>query len=438
MADPMSVKAAEDAVYRRVAWRLIPFLMLCYTTAYLDRVNVGFAKLGMMSELGLNEAVYGLGAGIFFIGYFIFEVPSNLMLHRMGARRWIARIMISWAVASAACAWIEGAASFYILRFLLGVAEAGFFPGIILYLTYWFPAARRGQIISLFMVAIPLAGLIGGPVSGFIMNQFDGVGGWSGWRWMVLLEAAPALVLGLMVPFVLSSRVEEARWLSPGEREIIVRDLARDQDGGGMDHARLRDLFLDRRLLKFAFIYFCCIMGQYGITFWLPSLIAQIGRISPLMIGLYSALPYGCAVVAMVALGRLSDRTGERRWFVIGPLLAGAASIALIPQLSGQLGLSLALLCVAAAVTLSATPLFWNLPTAMLQGTAAAAGIAAINSIGNLAGFASPLLVGWINDRTGSGSAGMTALALALLAGAIATWWSTSARNAAPVSHSPV
>jgi MFS family permease len=411
--------AAAESTYRKVAWRLLPFLMVCYVVAYLDRVNVGFAKLAMGADLQLSEAVYGLGAGIFFIGYFLFEVPSNVLLHKLGARTWIARIMITWALVSASCSLINGPTFFYIARFVLGVAEAGFFPGIILYLTYWFPSARRGQIIATFMMAIPLAGLVGAPLSGLIMDRFDGLAGWAGWRWMFLIEAAPALLLGLAVPAMLTSRVSEAAWLAPEERSRIAADLAAEQGAAPKAHARIRDLFTDPLLLRFAFIYFCCIMGQYGVTFWLPSMVATVAKgASNLTVGLISALPYACAVVVMALAGRNSDRTGERRWHLIVMLIVGAAAIALAPFATDGAVLPVILLCVAAAAILTATPLFWNLPTATLAGTAAAVGIAAINSLGNLAGFLSPFMVGWINERTGAAAAGMAILAFVLLVGA--------------------
>jgi D-galactonate transporter len=417
---PVDGEANRARLYRKVAFRLIPFLMICYAVAYLDRVNVGFAKLGMSADLGLSEAAFGLGAGIFFIGYFMFEVPSNVLLHKLGARTWIARIMVTWAVVSAACALMNGPIYFYVARFLLGIAEAGFFPGIILYLTYWFPSARRGQIIAVFMMAIPLAGLIGGPLSGLIMQQFDGLAGWAGWRWMFAVEAVPALLLGLAVPFMLDSRVADARWLSPEERAAIESDLESDQKGVSKAHARLRDLVTDPTLLRMALIYFCCIMGQYGITFWLPTLISNVAKgSSSLTVGLLSALPYACAIVVMALAGRNSDRTGERRWHLITMMVVGAFAIAASPLVSGAGEVvSVLALCLAAAAILTATPLFWNLPTASLTGAAAAVGIAAINSLGNLAGFLSPFLVGWINDLTGSAVAGLIFLAIILIGGA--------------------
>ncbi len=420
----VAVRDPDAVLYRRIALRLLPFLMLCYACAYLDRVNVGFAKLGMAQELRFSEAIYGAGAGIFFIGYFLFEVPSNAILHRVGARTWIARIMISWAVLSAACALVQGQVSFYVARFLLGAAEAGFFPGVILYLTYWFPAARRGQIIALFMVAIPLSGLFGAPLSGAIMEALDGVGGHSGWRWMLGMEALPALLLGLSVPFVLSSRPADARWLSDADKALLETNLAADLPNagttGGEEERRIRDVLVDPVVLRFALIYFCCIMGQYGVTFWLPALVRAAGAQSTWLVGAYSAIPYGAAVVTMVLTGRYSDRTGERRGPVAICSLAGAAGLILTSLAGTHLGLALLGLSLAAAGLLTTAPVFWTLPTALLRGSAAAVGIAAINSVGNLGGFVSPMLVGWLNDRTGFSMAGLWALAMISAIGAVA------------------
>ena len=427
-------EAQADAVYRKVKWRLIPFLMACYVVAYLDRVNVGFAKLGMSDELGIGEAAYGLGAGIFFIGYFLFEIPSNMALHRFGARRWIARIMISWAVVSAACAFIGGPTSFYVLRFLLGVAEAGFFPGIILYVSYWFPSSRRGEMIALFMVAIPLAGIVGGPLSGLIMQGMDGTAGWRGWRWMFLIEAIPAVVLGCLVPRMLPSRPAEADWLDSSERAQIEQDLADDEPEGVRHHASIRDIFGDPQIMRLALIYFGCIMGQYGFTFWLPTMIDDISGGSPLVVGLFSVLPYACAAVTMLLVGRSSDRTGERRWHLILPLLVGAGALIFTPMAQNPVP-AIALLCLAAAATLTASPLFWNLPTAFLRGSAAAVGIAAINSVGNLAGFVSPLLIGWISGTTGSRTTATAVLAMILVIAALAVF--SGSRSSAKVPPVP-
>lgn len=412
----------DDALYRAVTWRFLPFLMVCYAAAYLDRINVGIAKLGMSRDLALSDAVYGAGAGIFFLGYFLFEVPSNAMLHKVGARLWIARIMISWAIVSGACAFVQGPISFYVARFFLGVTEAGFFPGVILYLTYWYPAARRGRIIAFFMTAIPIAGLIGTPLSGAIMSALDGAAGWGGWRWMFLIEALPAFILGWAVPFVLDSRIQHARWLSDQDKARLIANLSADTLTEGASHHSFRDIVANPAVIRFAAIYFCCIMGQYGITFWLPTLIAGIGHSSAWLVGLLATLPYGCAVVTMLLVGSHSDRVGERRWHLILPLGIGAVFLALAPVAGSSMTFSIVIMSIAAAGVLTATPLFWNLPTAVLSGVSAAIGIAAINSVGNLAGFVSPMLVGWLSGRTGSIALGMWMLSALLLVGAWLTF----------------
>ncbi len=410
---------SEDRIYRRVTGRLIPFLMLCYVVAYLDRVNVGFARLQMLRDLRFSETVYGLGAGVFFLGYFLFEVPSNLILHRVGARAWIARIMITWGIISGACLWITTPAMFYLLRFLLGVAEAGFYPGIILYLTRYYPAERRARVIALFMSAIPLSGVFGSPLSGWIMESFNGSGGWAGWQWMFLLEAIPAVLLGLAVFFYLSDDIRSTRWLDEEEKKILEKNI--DRDSAGMKaHASLFALFRDGRIWSMSAIYFCCVMGQYGLTLWMPTLIQAAGAVSLLHIGMLTAIPYIAAVLAMILLGQSADRRRERRYHLALPMLFGAAGLMASVWAGDRTGLAVLCLSVAAGGILSSAPLFWSLPTSFLRGVSAAAGIAAINSVGNLAGFASPYLMGWLKDLTGNTAAGMYILAAILTAGALA------------------
>jgi D-galactonate transporter len=408
---------AESAAYAKVTWRLLPFLMICYVVAYLDRVNVGFAKLQMLQDLQFSETVFGLGAGVFFIGYFLFEVPSNIVLHRVGARIWIARIMITWAVISGAFMFVRTPAAFYFMRFLLGIAEAGFFPGIILYLTYWYPAARRARIVTTFMTAIPLSGVFGGPLSGWIMQSFAGVQGLAGWQWMYLIEAVPAILLGLAVLVYLDDGIRGARWLSEGEKRLLENRIEQDA-AGKAEHATLRALFADRRVWLMSIIYFCCVMGQYGLTFWMPTLIKAAGIQGVLDIGLFTAIPYSAAVIAMILLGKSSDRHAERRWYLAAPMLLGAIGLVGSALAGGNTVLAIAFLTLAAAGVISAAPLFWSLPTAFLGGTAAAAGIAAINSLGNLAGFASPYLIGWLKDLTHSTNVGMYTLAAIVVIGA--------------------
>jgi D-galactonate transporter len=408
---------AAAAAYRKVTWRLLPFLMLCYVVAYLDRVNVGFARLQMLSDLGFSETVYGLGAGMFFIGYFTFEVPSNIILHRIGARTWIARIMITWGIVSALFMFIKTPLSFYALRFVLGVAEAGFFPGIILYLTYWFPSDRRGRMISLFMMAIPLSGIFGGPVSGWIMTTFAGKAGLAGWQWLFLLEAAPALVVGAIVLLYLDNGIRSAKWLNDEEKTLLERRLAEDS-AHIQPHGSLRAVLADRRVVLMCAIYFTIVMGQYGLTFWMPTLIQAAGVSGTLKIGMFTAIPYGAGAIAMVFFGRSADRRRERRWHAASAMLIGAAGLTSSAIAGTHTALAILFLTIAATGVFSCAPLFWSLPTAFLSGAAAAAGIAAINSIGNLAGFVSPYVVGWLKDLTHSTQAGMFAVSAVLDAGA--------------------
>ncbi|HEY6852735.1 MAG TPA: MFS transporter, partial [Gemmatimonadales bacterium] len=418
-AAPRAARSIEEGAYRKVASRLVPFLMICYVGNYLDRVNVGFAKLQMLSDLRFSETVYGLGAGIFFLGYFLFEVPSNLILHRVGARIWIARIMLSWGILSACMLLVRQPWHFYTVRFLLGVAEAGFFPGIILYLTYWFPGARRARIIALFMAAIPLSGLIGNPISGWIMQSAHGLHGLAGWQWMFLAEAIPSVVLGICVLFYLDNGIGEARWLSEPEKAVLQRNIAEERSSIA-PHPSIRAIFADRRVWHMVLVYFTCLMGQYAISFWLPTLIKSAGVKSVLDVGLVSAIPYGATIAAMIVLGRSSDRRRERRWHVAGPLLAGAVGLVGCALAKDHTAASVAALTVAAAGGMASVPLFWNMPTAILTGVAAAAGIAAINALGSVAGFVSPYLMGWLKDRTHTDVSGLLVLAAVLIVGAMA------------------
>lgn len=396
----------RKSAYRKIAFRLMPFLMLCYFCAYLDRVNVGFAKLQMMSDLQFSEAVYGLGAGIFFIGYFLCEVPSNIVLHKVGARRWIARIMITWGILSGCFAFVQTEWQFYTLRFLLGVAEAGLAPGLLLYLTYWFPSYRRARMTVLWFIAIPISGMIGGPLSGLIMDRMSGVHGWFGWQWMFVIEAIPTVLVGLLVLAVLKDSVQDANWLTQDEKNLVKQELAQDnQHKEG--HASVKEFIADKRLWLLAGIYFCVVMGQYAITFWLPTLIRNSGISDNWHIGLLTSLPYMCAIVVMILAGRSGDHFQERRWHLIIPMCAGALALTFATLFASNLTLSLICLCIAASGVLTASSLFWMLPTNFLGGVSAAAGIAAVNSFANLAGFCSPYLIGWITTNTGSNAIGM-------------------------------
>ena len=413
----LAAPASETSVYRKITWRIMPFIVVCYLFAYLDRVNVGFAKLKMMSDLGFSDAIYGLGAGIFFIGYFIFEVPSNLILHRVGARRWIARIMITWSIISAMTLFVTTPLQFYIVRFLLGIAEAGFSPGIMLYLTYWFPAKKRGFALGFYYIAIPLAGVIGGPVSGLILEHFESSTIMKGWQWLFLLEAVPSLLAGIAVLWLMVDKPEQARWLSDSEKAEVSADLRRE-DSDKVVHTSSRQFLKDINIWKLCAVYFMTIIGLYGISFWLPSIVKNSGIASVELIGWISAIPYLVAVPTIILTGISADRTRRRRLHFAVALVIGAAGLAL----SGYVGQSpvaaVIWLSVGTAGMLSALSLFWGVPCTFLAGTSAAAGIATINCIGNLAGFVSPYMVGWLNVLTGNPAIGLYAVAACMLVGA--------------------
>lgn len=404
--------AFEAKTYGRVTRRLIPFLFLCYIVAYLDRVNVGFAKLQMLEDLRFSDAVYGFGAGIFFAGYFLFEVPSNIVLHRVGARIWIARIMITWGIISACMMFVRSARAFYLLRFLLGVAEAGFFPGIILYLTYWFPSERRARAVALFMSAVALSGVVGGPLSGWIMQELDGSLGWGGWQWLFLLEGIPSVLVGISVLFYLDDSIAHARWLSEREKKLLEVKLSADVRTE--QAVEIRSIFSDRRVWLMSAVYFCLVMGLYGVTFWLPQIIENMGHQDIFVVGLLTAVPYGLATVAMILSSRHSDRTGERRWHLALSAFVGGGGLVLTALAGTHATLALTALSLATMGIMSALPVFWPIPTAFLGGGAAAAGIAMVNSLGNVAGFASPFMVGAVMEATGSLETGLLLLALSL------------------------
>ncbi|WP_423194770.1 MFS transporter [Cupriavidus sp. H18C2] len=407
----------ESRTYGKVMRRLIPFLMLCYLGAYLDRVNVGFAKLQMLNDLQFSETIYGLGAGIFFLGYFIFEVPSNVILHKVGARNWLARIMLTWAVISAGFAFVSTPTQFYVLRFMLGVAEAGFAPGVILYLTYWFPSERRAKALSMFFMAIPLAGIVGGPLSGWIMHEFHGAHDLAGWKWLFLIEALPSLVLGIAILFYLDNGIQGAKWLTDQEKALLQRNVEGD-NAQKVQHVSIRAFMVDRRLWLMAAIYFCVVLGQYGLTFWLPTIIRKTGVADPLWVGILTAVPYLCAIVALPLIGLSADRRRERRLHLAIPMLVAAIGFATLPML-GSVTAAVICLCIAAAGIMTSSSQFWALPTAVLGGMSAAAGIAAVNCVANLAGFFSPAIVGWLNDFTGKSTAGLIFISATVVFGAL-------------------
>jgi MFS family permease len=408
---------AERELYRKLTWRLIPFFCLCYFSAYLDRVNVGLAKLQMLDALHFSDTVYGLGAGLFFVGYILFEVPSNLILQKVGAKLWIARIMVTWGILSGLTMLVKTPGQFYALRFLLGVAEAGFLPGVLLYLTNWFPDARRSKIIALFMMGLPLSSLVGGPLSGWILTFFDGMHGWQGWQWLFGLEALPSIVLGVLVFFYLPNTVDSARFLDSDERLRLKHDLAQEShDGKGH---RLRDAFTDPKVWALGLIDLCVLLGTYAISFWLPSIIRDSGVKSALEIGMLTAIPNALAVVMMLITGVSSDKYRERRWHIVVPFACTAFGLIASTFFSGNTAITVILLSIANAGVAAAMPVVWALPSTFLRGTAAAAGIAFACSIANLGGFASTYVLGWMKDWTHSMSAGLITFGICMLAGCL-------------------
>ncbi len=412
----------EASVYRKITWRIMPFLFFCYVLAYVDRVNVGFAKLQMQQALGMSDAVYGMGAGIFFIGYFIFEIPANMMLQRIGARLWIGPIMMAWGIVSACMLFVTGAWSFYALRFLLGIVECGFFPGVILYLTYWYTQKHRARMMAIFMSAVPVSTIVASPVSGWILGRMSDVGQLAAWQWLFLVEGIPSVIAGLITLCFLTDRPSKAKWLKEDEKSLVIQRLEEEEAVkklSGQNRHRLVDAFRSGPVWLLSIAYFGMTAGNYGITFWLPQVIKETITQDPVRIGWISAIPGVASVVAMFAWGHHSDRTGDRRWH-----MAGAAIIAAVafmasarPGISGPAGI--AALTVASAALMCQFAVFWAVPTAILSGTAAAAGIAWINSIGNLAGYASPHAVGLIRDHTHSMIPALLALCGAQLTTAI-------------------
>jgi MFS transporter, ACS family, tartrate transporter len=417
----------EQRTLSKVAWRFIPFLILCYFVAYLDRVNVGFAKLQMDADLNLSETAFGFGAGVFFLAYFLFEVPSNIILDKVGARRWIARIMLSWGLVSGAMAFIPEIAratglsaehTFYLLRILLGFAEAGFFPGIIFFLTLWFPAAYRARIVGYFMAAIPLSSAIGSPVSAWTLS-LDGMSGLRGWQWLFIIEALPSIVLGVVTFFYLTDRPADASWLDPEGRRWLQRRLAlEDQRREHVSPASALHSLVDPRVLALSIVYFGAVACVYGVGFWLPTIVKGFG-LSIAATGWVNAIPYVVGFVGMVWWGLRSDREGERTMHLTVALALAAIGIGGSAFLGDPVAKMIAL-SVGAFGVFASLPIFWTLPTAFLAGAAVAPGIAAINSIGNLSGYFGPFAMGWIKDATGGFAWGLiTIAACAALAVAI-------------------
>ncbi|MGY3239784.1 MULTISPECIES: MFS transporter [unclassified Bradyrhizobium] len=393
--------AVQERILSKVLWRIVPFLLLCYVIAYLDRVNVGIASLTMNKDIGISHSEFGWSAGLFFFGYFLAEVPSNLALQAVGARKWIARILITWGLLSACTAFAVGPTSFGVMRFLLGLGEAGFTPGVFLYFTYWFPARVRGTATAAFLLGIPIANIIGAPISSSLL-ALDGVAGLHGWQWLLILEGLPATVLGFVCLFTLTDKPEQAKWLTEEERAWLVSALASERQYIASKHpTRLRDAFTNWRVLVCAVVNFCAIIGSVGLGLWMPQILKGFG-FGVVTVGFIAAVPYICGAIAMMLWARLSDKGGERSWFVASALLLGAVSLVACGLATSSALLSIVALCGAVVGIMCYQSTFWPIPSSFLTGSAAAGGIALIVSIGNLGGFVGPYLIGEIRESTGS------------------------------------
>jgi len=412
---PSAAGDPAAALYSKLNWRLLPFLVACYMFAYLDRVNVGFAKLQMQSDLGFSDAAYGVGAGIFFIGYVLFELPSNLMLPKVGARKTFSRILVLWGITSACMLFVRSVPAFYAMRFLLGVFEAGFAPGMIYYLSCWYGPARMARAIALVFVAGPLGGIVGGPVSAWLMTSLGGVGGLAGWQWMFLVEGLPCIVLGLLTLRVISDRPADARWLDDGEKALLEGGTAPTQHRADSFKAVLKS----PRVYVLALAYFSVIFPIYAISFWLPTLLKEQGVTDTVRLGWYTAIPYVAAAVCMYLAGRSSDRFGERRYHCAIPALGAAVCLIATVFADGNLPLTLLALTLGTACLWMAYTVFWAIPSQLVEGTAAAGGIALINTVGLSGGFWGPAVVGWTKAGTGSMHAGLLVMACAAALAAI-------------------
>jgi D-galactonate transporter len=417
----LDADAFEDRIYRKVNWRIIPLFILCFLFAYLDRVNISFAKLQMQSDLGFSDTVYGLGASLFFVGYFLFEVPSNMLLHKIGARVWIARIMVTWGITSACMMFVQSEFWFYTLRFLIGVMEAGFVPGVLYFFTQWYPSNRRARVNSYFKSSICLCGIVGGPIAGLILGHFDGVLGLPGWRWLFLLEGIPSVLLGVVVFWFVCDRIEDARWLSDEEKTVVLARMAREVKP--QTPQTFKDIWKHPATYVMSVIYLCLVMALTGLLFWMPQLIKSAGVADTLDIGLLTVIPYLGAVVGNLLIGASSDRHGERRWHMASCALLTAAGYLVCALFPGQLlplmiGMTMILTGIIAWM-----PIFWTIPPRFLSGLAAAAGIALINSIGQLGGIIAPFMVGRVKDLTGTATPALYVLgAVCLLATALIIW----------------
>jgi len=405
--------ASEGRIYTAAGWRIMPLLMAGWLFAYIDRVNISFARAQMGENLGFSDAVFGLGAGLFFLGYFAFEVPSNLLLYRVGGRRWISRIMITWAIASALTALVRTPAQFYGMRFVLGAAEAGFIPGVVYYLSTWFPSYRLGRIFGIFYLSLAGSGLVGGPLAGLILSTCSGILGVAGWKWLLILEAVPSVIAGVAILRFLPDGIDNAKWLSPAEKDFARDQLARE--AAGKSPLPLAALAANPALWMMILIYFLLNFAAYGLSFWLPTLIGDLGVTSPMRVGLLSALPSICAMIGVVLFGLSADRHCERRWHLTAMFLTGATGFFVFQLAGGGVVLAMAGLCLAAICTQAFPSLFWALPNRIWKGVANAAGIATINAVGNLAGLVSPAMIGAMRTRLGQADIAIFSLGAALV-----------------------
>jgi sugar phosphate permease len=405
-------RAVRDQLYRKVAWRLIPFLLACYTVAIIDRFNIGFAKLQFLQDLKMNDAIFGLAAGIFSIGYVALEVPSNLLLDRIGARKTLLRIMVLWGLVTVLLMFVHNQYHLYILRFLLGAAEGGFFPGILFYLTLWFPDRTRGRMTSLFVIAVPLGGVIAGPISGLILDGMQGVGGLRGWQWLFLAEGLPAVLLGFTAYFYLPDRPAGAGWLSSEEKRTIEQDLAADRAAALKTTKSFSAALQDPKVYLLSFIYFAFFCSLNTILLWAPSLLKRVGVVTATDIGYLSGIISIVSAVGMVAIGYSSDRLMERRWHVALCGFVASGCFLLLPLAAGSVAVTVMLLAVASIAIFSILSLFWTIPSGYLEGSAAAGGIALISAIGSFGGAVCPAFVGWVTVRTGSLYTALSAVAL--------------------------
>lgn len=431
--------AANDhapRLYRRITWRLLPFLTLCYLFAFLDRINIGFAKLQMQSALDLSDAAYGVGAGIFFIGYVLFEIPSNLLLPRIGARRTLSRIMVLWGLASASMIFVRNAHTFYAMRFLLGVFEAGFAPGMILYLTWWYPPARMGRVMAFVMAAGPLGGLIGGPLSTAVMTSLAGVHGLAGWQWMFIIEGLPCAVFGVLAWWWLDDRPQDASWLSDDDKARLAADL-RGDSAEQTAHVPLWRVVANRTVLGIAFSNFCVIAGIYTVSFWLPSLLRSIGVHGTLQFGLYTALPYAASLVAMVCVAFSSDRLRERRWHSAACSFVAGGALLVTASTTSAITVALVSITLATAMAWASYTVLWAIPGECLKGASAPGGIAFVNVAGVLGGLVSPVVIGVLSTATGSLRAGLLAMVVLLVAGGMAMLATRVARRGVPAVGAP-